>query len=75
MQIERIEITETKQLNNLVSSGIIEAYPPLCDTKGSYTAQFEHVSIYKEPCRDVPTNINSDYIAAPHSQRGYQSRG
>ncbi len=31
------------QLNNLVSSGIVEAYPPLCDVKGSYTAQFEHV--------------------------------
>ena len=31
-------------LNNLVSSGIVEAYPPLCDVKGSYTAQFEHVS-------------------------------
>ena len=32
------------QLNSLVSSGIVEAYPPLCDKKGSYTAQFEHVS-------------------------------
>ena len=31
-------------LNNLVSSGIVQAYPPLCDIKGSYTAQFEHVS-------------------------------
>jgi len=31
-------------LNNLVSSGIVESYPPLCDIKGSYTAQFEHVS-------------------------------
>jgi len=32
------------QLNNLVSNGIVEAYPPLCDVKGSYTAQYEHVS-------------------------------
>lgn len=32
------------QLNNLVSNGIVEAYPPLCDKKGSYTAQYEHVS-------------------------------
>jgi methionyl aminopeptidase len=31
------------QLNNLVSSGIVQDYPPLCDIKGSYTAQFEHV--------------------------------
>jgi hypothetical protein len=34
----------TYQLNNLVSSGIVEAYPPLVDVKGSYTAQYEHVS-------------------------------
>ena len=32
-----------RQLNSLVSSGIIEDYPPLVDKKGSYTAQFEHV--------------------------------
>jgi methionine aminopeptidase len=31
-------------LNSLVSAGIVEAYPPLCDIKGSYTAQSEHVS-------------------------------
>lgn len=31
------------QLNNLVSSGIVSDYPPLCDIKGSYTAQYEHV--------------------------------
>ncbi|KAL3437691.1 peptidase [Aspergillus tetrazonus] len=30
-------------LNNLVQSGIVQDYPPLCDIKGSYTAQFEHV--------------------------------
>lgn len=30
-------------LNNLVSAGIVQDYPPLCDVKGSYTAQFEHV--------------------------------
>ena len=34
----------TGQLNNLVSNGIVEDYPPLVDEKGSYTAQFEHVS-------------------------------
>ena len=32
------------QLNNLVQSGIVQDYPPLCDIKGSYTAQYEHVS-------------------------------
>ncbi|KAL2788103.1 peptidase M24, structural domain-containing protein [Aspergillus keveii] len=30
-------------LNNLVQSGIVQDYPPLCDIKGSYTAQYEHV--------------------------------
>ncbi|KAK2813145.1 hypothetical protein FQN50_000822 [Emmonsiellopsis sp. PD_5] len=34
-------------LNNLVSQGIVDAYPPLCDEKGSYTAQFEHVGDLK----------------------------
>ncbi|KAL3468285.1 methionine aminopeptidase [Aspergillus heterothallicus] len=29
-------------LNNLVQSGIVQDYPPLCDIKGSYTAQYEH---------------------------------
>jgi methionyl aminopeptidase len=33
-------------LNNLVSAGIVEAYPPLCDIKGSYTAQSEHVRFF-----------------------------
>lgn len=32
------------QLNNLVNQGIVQDYPPLVDKKGSYTAQFEHVS-------------------------------
>lgn len=33
------------QLNNLVNNGIVEAYPPLVDKQGSYTAQYEHVSV------------------------------
>ena len=28
-----------------MSSGIVESYPPLVDVKGSFTAQFEHVSL------------------------------
>ena len=35
-------------LNHLVTAGIVEAYPPLCDVKGSYTAQYEHVSVVFE---------------------------
>lgn len=38
---------KTTQLNNLVNNGIVQDYPPLVDKKGSYSAQFEHVSSYK----------------------------
>ncbi|KAI9755264.1 MAG: Methionine aminopeptidase 2 [Lichina confinis] len=40
-------------LNNLVSSGIVEAYPPLCDIKGSYTAQFEHTILLRPTVKEV----------------------
>ncbi|KAH8730195.1 methionine aminopeptidase 2-like protein [Phaeosphaeriaceae sp. PMI808] len=40
-------------LNNLVSAGIVEAYPPLCDVKGSYTAQSEHTFLLRPTCKEV----------------------
>ncbi|KAL8812952.1 MAG: hypothetical protein Q9200_000649 [Gallowayella weberi] len=40
-------------LNTLVSSGIVEAYPPLCDVKGSYTAQFEHTILLRPTVKEV----------------------
>jgi methionyl aminopeptidase len=40
-------------LNNLVSTGIVEAYPPLCDVKGSYTAQFEHTILLRPNVKEV----------------------
>ncbi|KAI3635191.1 hypothetical protein MIR68_006757 [Amoeboaphelidium protococcarum] len=40
-------------LKNLVDTGIVEAYPPLCDVKGSYTAQYEHTFILKPTCKEV----------------------
>jgi methionyl aminopeptidase len=39
-----LDLLTVSQLNSLVKSGIVEDYPPLVDKKGSYTAQFEHVS-------------------------------
>jgi methionyl aminopeptidase len=33
-----------KQLSCLVSHGVLDAYEPLADIRGSYSAQFEHVS-------------------------------
>ena len=40
-------------LNSLVSSGIVEAYPPLVDIKGSYTAQFEHTILLRPTVKEV----------------------
>lgn len=40
-------------LRNLVDSGIIDAYPPLCDTKGCYTAQYEHTLVLRPTCKEV----------------------
>ncbi|GIK03678.1 methionine aminopeptidase 2 [Aspergillus viridinutans] len=40
-------------LNNLVSSGIVQDYPPLCDIKGSYTAQFEHTILLRPTVKEV----------------------
>ncbi|KAK3996738.1 MetAP 2 [Cladorrhinum sp. PSN332] len=40
-------------LNNLVQNGIVEAYPPLVDKKGSYTAQYEHTILIRPTVKEV----------------------
>ncbi|KAK1771138.1 peptidase M24, structural domain-containing protein [Phialemonium atrogriseum] len=40
-------------LNNLVANDIVEAYPPLVDKKGSYTAQFEHTILLRPTVKEV----------------------
>jgi methionyl aminopeptidase len=40
-------------LNNLVQAGIVQDYPPLCDIKGSYTAQFEHTILLRPNVKEV----------------------
>eukprot|EP00003_Mantamonas_plastica_P023303 TRINITY_DN4169_c1_g2_i1.p1 TRINITY_DN4169_c1_g2~~TRINITY_DN4169_c1_g2_i1.p1 ORF type:complete len:471 (+),score=175.79 TRINITY_DN4169_c1_g2_i1:223-1635(+) len=40
-------------LNNLVDTGIIDAYPPLVDITGCYTSQFEHTIVLRETCKEV----------------------
>ncbi|KAI5754121.1 hypothetical protein M8J77_005915 [Diaphorina citri] len=40
-------------LKDLCDKGIVEAYPPLCDIKGSYTAQFEHTIVLRPTCKEV----------------------
>ena len=40
-------------LKNLCDVGIIQPYPPLCDVKGCYTAQYEHTIIMRPTCKEV----------------------
>jgi methionyl aminopeptidase len=40
-------------LKNLCDVGIVQPYPPLCDVKGCYTAQFEHTIILRPTCKEV----------------------
>jgi methionyl aminopeptidase len=40
-------------LKHLVEAGIVDPCPPLCDIKGSYTAQFEHTFVLKPTCKEV----------------------
>lgn len=54
---------ETKYLmalKNLCDVGLVDAYPPLCDQKGSYTAQYEH-TIYLHPTRKEVLSRGDDY--------------
>merc|ERR550534_1497209 len=54
---------ETKYLmalKNLCDNGIVDPYPPLCDVKGSYTAQYEHTLILRPTCKEVVTR-GDDY--------------
>jgi methionyl aminopeptidase len=41
------------QLNQLCEAGIVNTYPPLCDVKGSYTAQYEHTILLRPTCKEV----------------------
>jgi len=40
-------------LKNLCDVGIVNAYPPLCDIKGCYTAQYEHTICLRPTCKEV----------------------
>lgn len=40
-------------LKNLCDVGIIQPYPPLCDVKGCYTAQYEHTIMMRPTCKEV----------------------
>ncbi|XP_065331846.1 methionine aminopeptidase 2 [Cloeon dipterum] len=40
-------------LKDLCDKEIVDPYPPLCDVKGSYTAQFEHTIVLRPTCKEV----------------------
>lgn len=40
-------------LKDLGEKGIVDPYPPLCDVKGCYTAQFEHTILLRPTCKEV----------------------
>jgi methionyl aminopeptidase len=40
-------------LKELCDADIVRAYPPLCDIKGSYTAQFEHTFFLRPTCKEI----------------------
>ncbi|CDO73088.1 hypothetical protein BN946_scf185007.g142 [Trametes cinnabarina] len=40
-------------LNNLVAQGVLNDHPPLCDVRGSMTAQFEHTILLRPTCKEV----------------------
>ena len=40
-------------LKNLCDAGIVDPHPPLCDVKGSYTAQYEHTILLKPTCKEI----------------------
>lgn len=47
------EISTIQNFHMYFFAGIIEAYPPLCDVKGSYTAQFEHTIVLRPTCKEI----------------------
>ncbi|OQR68186.1 methionine aminopeptidase 2-like [Tropilaelaps mercedesae] len=40
-------------LKDLCDKNIVDPYPPLCDIKGCYTAQYEHTIILRPTCKEI----------------------
>uniref|UniRef100_A0A1L8E2V7 Methionine aminopeptidase 2 n=2 Tax=Nyssomyia neivai TaxID=330878 RepID=A0A1L8E2V7_9DIPT len=40
-------------LKDLCDKGVVEPYPPLCDVKGCYTAQYEHTIMLRPSCKEI----------------------
>jgi methionine aminopeptidase len=50
---DTVRLAHTSVIIIIPSKGIVEPYPPLCDVKGSYTAQYEHTILLKPTCKEV----------------------
>ncbi|EFN85894.1 methionine aminopeptidase 2 [Harpegnathos saltator] len=52
--LDRVGCTKYQMaLKDLCEKGAVEAYPPLVDIKGCYTAQFEHTLVLRPTCKEV----------------------
>ncbi len=47
-------------LKNLCDAGLVDDLPPLCENKGSYSAQFEH-TVYLHPTRKEVLSRGDDF--------------
>lgn len=47
------EVKYQLALKSLVDNGVVDPYPPLCDIRGSYTAQYEHTFLLRPTCKEV----------------------
>ena len=47
-------------LKSLCDNGVVTPFPPLCDQRGSYVAQFEH-TIYLHPHKKEVLSRGDDY--------------
>ena len=43
----------SRALKNLCDVGVVDPYPPLCDIKGCYTAQYEHTILLRPTYKEV----------------------
>jgi methionyl aminopeptidase len=45
---------------SIVVAGVVDPYPPLCDNKGCYVAQYEH-TLYLHPTKKEVLSRGDDY--------------
>jgi len=58
--IDKFDSNYQEYVNTLVQNKVLYEYPPLCDKKGTYTAQYEH-SIYLQDGKKVILSGGEDY--------------